>query len=317
MFSWKKALPVLIQLLIAGVVVYFVAANLPLKFVELLDYLKHTGYLFYSSLALFTIFLSLQAGIWVLILNDTGRQLTMRQGLTVFINSQFAKYIPGGIWNYAGRVVLASRHGVSLASQTTALLYENVLLILAAFLYSLVVIVDAGIVSWPVVVLIAGLLLVFFVFYTPLFAAFGKGLRTLLGKFPLKRFTSSLSALEVAMPRNRFFLYLGCFLASHFVMGVAFWLLLHSFGVLHVNVFFAAGTFAAAWLLGMLSPLPGGLGVREGFLVYFLSYQMDTTTALQISVIARVWNIMSEILFFLVLNGMNLVFSSLRPRQKA
>ncbi|WP_135552369.1 lysylphosphatidylglycerol synthase transmembrane domain-containing protein [Paenibacillus cymbidii] len=317
MFSWKKALPVLIQLLIAGIVVYFVAANLPLKFVELLDYLKHTGYLFYSSLALFTIFLSLQAGIWVLILNDTGRQLTMRQGLTVFINSQFAKYIPGGIWNYAGRVVLASRHGVSLASQTTALLYENVLLILAAFLYSLVVIVDAGMASWPVVVLIAGLLLVFFVFYTPLFAAFGKGLRTLLGKFPLKRFTSSLSALEVAMPRNRFFLYLGCFLASHFVMGVAFWLLLRSFGVFHVNVFFAAGTFAAAWLLGMLSPLPGGLGVREGFLVYFLSYQMDTTTALQISVIARVWNIMSEILFFLVLNGMNLVFSSLRPRQKA
>lgn len=316
MFTWKKALPILIQLVIAGVVVYFVAANLPLKFAELVDYLKHTGYLFYSSLALFTVFLSLQAGIWVLILNDAGRQLTMRQGLTVFINSQFAKYIPGGIWNYAGRVVLASRHGVSFAAQTTALLYENVLLILAAFLYSLVVIVDAGLVSWPVVILIAGLLLVFYLFYPPLVAAFGKGLRKLLGKFPLKRFSSRLVALEVTMPRNRFFLYLACFLASHFVMGVAFWLLLRSFGVQHVNIFYAAGTFAAAWLLGMLSPLPGGLGVREGFLVYFLSFQMDTATALQVSVIARVWNIMSELLFFLVLNGINIAHSSFRPRQR-
>jgi uncharacterized membrane protein YbhN (UPF0104 family) len=107
------------------------------------------------------------------------------------------------------------------------------------------------------------------------------------------------------MPRHRFFGCLLCFLISHSIMGIAFWLMTNSFGQGEINVFYAAGTFAASWLIGLLGPLPGGLGVREGFLVYFLSQKLDSGTALHISVIARLWNILAEVLFWMLVHAYN------------
>jgi uncharacterized membrane protein YbhN (UPF0104 family) len=95
-------------------------------------------------------------------------------------------------------------------------------------------------------------------------------------------------------------------------MGIAFWLLIRSFHLYNISIFYAAGTFASAWLLGLLSPLPGGIGIREGFLVYFLSFQMDAETALQISVIARIWNVMSEVLFFMGMNAVQYITQRMR-----
>jgi uncharacterized membrane protein YbhN (UPF0104 family) len=84
-------------------------------------------------------------------------------------------------------------------------------------------------------------------------------------------------------------------------MGIAFWLLCNSFDAGRITLLYAAGTFATSWLLGLLSPLPGGLGVREGFLVYFLSLKLGTEAAVQISVIARVWNMMAEVTFWIII----------------
>lgn len=81
-------------------------------------------------------------------------------------------------------------------------------------------------------------------------------------------------------------------------MGIAFWMLSNSFGAGRIGIFYAASTFATSWLLGLLSPLPGGLGVREGFSVYFLSHKLGAESALHISIIARLWNMMAEITFW-------------------
>lgn len=308
MGTFKKWLPALIQVAIAAVVVYFVAVNIPLRPIEIVHYLRDAGTMFYVSLLLFTLFMVLEAGIWVFILNHSGRQLTLRKGLTVFINSQFAKYIPGGIWNYAGRVVLAGREGVKLDVQTTALIYENVLLVLASFLYALVVLIDVDFIPVYVAVVFIVAFVLFYIFYDRVTVVLQRGIQILLRKFPIRRLSEPFAGVNIAMPRNHFFQYLGCFLGSFFVMGVSFWLLLGSFDI-RIGIFYAAGTFAAAWLLGLLSPLPGGLGVREGLLVYFLSFHTDTETALHISLIARIWTLMGEVLFCIILNAINFVLS--------
>ncbi|MBP3963073.1 lysylphosphatidylglycerol synthase domain-containing protein [Paenibacillus lignilyticus] len=313
----RRLAPTALKLALAGIIVFFVLRNMPLKLADIESFLAHASLRFYSSIAVFAFFLMLQAGIWVLIVNAAGEEpgkprngvkLPLLDGLRIFIDSQFGKYLPGGFWNYAGRVVLASRAGVSLNAQLAAIVYENVLLVSAALCYALILLVSLDIA--PAASLF-GVILLFaltYVYYNKGAAAIRALFVRVSRRVLLRRFFARLSSLratqsaawsgEAGLTRNRFFGCLACFLGSHFIMGIAFWLLTNSFEQGHIGLWYAAGTFATSWLLGLFSPLPGGLGVREGFLVYFLSLKLGAETALYISIIARLWNIMAEVLFW-------------------
>ncbi|MCK9858362.1 lysylphosphatidylglycerol synthase domain-containing protein [Paenibacillus sp. ATY16] len=316
---YRKLAPTVLKVAVLAIIVVFIVRNIPLKLEDLTSFLVHANDRFYLSLLLFSIFLMLQAGIWVLIVNaslsDTGRLsgssgLSMLGGLRIFIETQFGKYIPGGFWNVAGRIVMATKAGVPLDAQFAAIVYENILLVAAALVYAMMLIVSLHIVPVWVGLLLVIVFALIYLFYSPLTvtvkslfirASKWKFLQKMIGKMTKSFGGAQMAGSEVSLTRNQFFAYLACFLASHFVMGIAFWLLTNSFDKGKVGLFYAAGTFATSWLLGLVSPLPGGLGVREGFLVYFLSMKLGTETALQISVIARLWNIMAEVLFWAVI----------------
>ncbi|WP_245773110.1 lysylphosphatidylglycerol synthase domain-containing protein [Paenibacillus catalpae] len=318
---YRKLAPTVLKVAVLAIIVVFIVRNIPLKLEDLTSFLVHANSRFYLSLLLFSVFLMLQAGIWVLIVNaslsDSGKfsgtaRLPMLKGLRIFIETQFGKYIPGGFWNVAGRIVMATKAGVPLDAQFAAIVYENILLIAAALVYALMLIISLHIVPIWVGLLLAAVFLLIYLFYAPLTelvkglfvrASKWKFLQRMIGKMTKSFGGVEMAGSEVSLTRNQFFAYLACFLGSHFIMGIAFWLLTNSFDKGKVGLFYAAGTFATSWLLGLVSPLPGGLGVREGFLVYFLSMKLGTETALQISVIARLWNIMAEVLFWAIIRG--------------
>ncbi|ANE46567.1 hypothetical protein SY83_10100 [Paenibacillus swuensis] len=309
----KKVLLLTLKALLAVLVLYYVIRSIPLEPAQVSNYLRHSGMYFYASLGVFTLFLVLQAAIWVTILNDGQRRLPYGLGLRIYINSQFAKYIPGGFWNYAGRVALTSREGVKLDVQMTTILYENVLIVLAALVYSLGLAISLHLLPAAVLLPVGLFLLLVYLYYEKGTAWLRRGSVRWMRMRPFRRFAERLSpGSAFHLSREKFFLYLAYFLGSHLVMGAAFWLLLRSFPTEEIGIGYAAGTFASSWLLGLLSPLPGGLGVREGFLVYFLSFRMDKETAVQISVIARLWNVMSEILFFALMNGVHILRKRMR-----
>ncbi|PWW05045.1 hypothetical protein DFQ01_10528 [Paenibacillus cellulosilyticus] len=314
----------MLKTILVVVTVFFVVRSVPLRASDIPAFLMRADYRFYASMLLFAVFLMLQASIWVLIVNAAmtegeregireGRKLGLLTGLRIFIDSQFAKYIPGGFWNYAGRVVLATRAGVPLQAQLASIVYENVLLVSAALMYALLFALSLGGSPLPLVstalVIIALAYLLYDRITTWIRQLFVRASRwKLLGRLLAKGRESHESAAvggSAVMPRNPFFGYLVCFLGSHFIMGIAFWMLTDSFGEGHIGLLYAAGTFATSWLLGLFSPLPGGLGVREGFLVYFLSLKLGTDAALHISVIARLWNIMAELTFWLLIKAVS------------
>lgn len=313
---WQVAL----KALLVVVILYFAQRSIALRPAELVTFLKRADDRFYISMIVFAIFLMLQASIWVLIVNAAGARtgnstkLGLLSGLRIFIESQFAKYIPGGFWNYAGRIVLATRAGVSLEAQFAAIVYENVLLVSAALSYSLLIAFSLDIAPIPICVSMVVITGAAYVYYSSITAGVNRifvrvSQWKLLGRV-VKRIAKSAnyapsSGSEAGLSRNQFSGYFGCFLGSHFVMGIAFWMLANSFGAGRIGVFYAAGTFATSWLLGLLSPLPGGLGVREGFLVYFLSHKLGTEAALHISIIARLWNMMAEVTFWVLIQTVN------------
>ncbi|AZN39059.1 lysylphosphatidylglycerol synthase domain-containing protein [Paenibacillus albus] len=319
----RRLTPAVLKAVFLAVIVFFIVRNIPLKLSDITSFLLKANVEFYASLALFALFLMLQAGIWVMIVNAVGKEgrrsgegsglLRLLPGLQIFINSQFAKYIPGGFWNYAGRIVLASRAGVPLNVQFSAIIYENVLLVSAALIYALMLAVTLG---TPLQLVLLGVVVggALIYFYYPRVAAwtgrmFERASKWKLLQRAIARFSgpfgdNRLSEAKAVLTRNQFFGYLACFLGSHFIMGIAFWMLTSSFSGERIGLFYAAGTFATSWLLGLFSPLPGGLGVREGFLVYFLSLKLGADVALHISVIARLWNIMAEVAFWAVIQSL-------------
>lgn len=291
----KKVAILSIKSVLIFAAIYFMLVHVKLPLEEVLYFLTHTNMTFYASVALFTLFLMLQSWIWVQILNDSGRSMPWFKGMMIYINSQFAKYIPGGFWNYLGRIYYTSREGILLQTQLVTLLYENILLVMAASVYAVILAKLTGMIGYIwLVVFFAGLALFFF-YYRPVTAILEKGVHRFIKKF---------RHVPMTLTRKSFFTYLLYFLISHMVMGWAFWLLLVSMGVHNIGFFYAAGTFAAAWLIGLLSPLPGGLGVREGIIVFLIGMVVkDAALATQISIIARIWNVISEVLFFLIMNG--------------
>lgn len=320
----RRLAPTALKALLPAVVVYFVVRNIPLKLSDITSFLARADARFYASMLLFAAFLMLQAGIWVLIVNAAGaegiamrggRKLGLIRGLKIFIDSQFAKYIPGGFWNYAGRVVLATRAGVALDAQFAAIIYENVLLVAAALVYADILFVNLDVAPAPLAFGVVALLALAYAYYPRLTRWVGGAFARAARWKPLRRMGGRLAksfggaeavrGAGAGLSRERFFGYLFCFLGSHFVMGIAFWMLTNSFDQGRIGIFYAAGTFATAWLLGLLSPLPGGLGVREGFLVYFLSLKLGTDAALQISVIARLWNMMAEVSFWMLVQAVS------------
>lgn len=333
----RRLLPTAVKAALVGLVLFFVVRSIPLKLADLESFLIHANLQFYSSMVVFALFLMLQAGIWVLIVNAAGEQavrngegakLPLLNGLRIFIDSQFGKYLPGGFWNYAGRVVLASRAGVPLDAQLAAIVYENILLVSAALCYAPILLVSLDIAPALCIALVLAAFVLAYVYYDKgsaivrglfMWASRQRWLQRAAGKMTAAFARGSGTGAfrsDAVLSRSRFFGYLFCFLGSHFIMGIAFWMLTNSFGRGSIGLLYAAGTFATSWLLGLFSPLPGGLGVREGFLVYFLSLKLGAETALYISVIARLWNMMAEAVFWAIVRAVSHMTGRVKTYEK-
>ncbi|MGZ3524219.1 MAG: hypothetical protein ACXU9L_05455, partial [Thermodesulfobacteriota bacterium] len=84
---------------------------------------------------------------------------------------------------------------------------------------------------------------------------------------------------------------------SWIVGGVGFYLFVASvYPVSSQYLLFLTGALAASSMLGLMAIFaPSGLGVREGALVYLLSFLMATPIAVIISVLTRIWMTLIEI----------------------
>jgi glycosyltransferase 2 family protein len=194
---------------------------------------------------------------WMRILAEWGIQLSYPVALRAEMLSMLAKYIPGGIWTPAARVVAARRAGVTDAALvTSSMLLEAGISAVAGvivFVVALPFIDNVDMSPWPLVVFGA----VLAVLVQP------RVFRPLAGKV-LRRvgYTKELPNL-----RGRTLSALLVFYAGTWVLGgLALWLLLRSVGA-HPEIstiVFLGGTAAVGAIVAVLFVFaPSGLGPRE------------------------------------------------------
>jgi uncharacterized membrane protein YbhN (UPF0104 family) len=194
---------------------------------------------------------------WTRILAEWGIELSYPAALRAEMLSMLAKYIPGGIWTPAARVVAARRAGVTDAALvTSSMLLEAGLSAVAGVIVFIVALPFVDNVDAPLVPLVIfGAVLAVLVqprVFRPL-------ARKILGRLGYKR--------ELPNMRARTLSALLVFYAGTWVLGgIALWLLLRSVGA-HpepATIVFLGGTAAVGAIVAVLFVFaPSGLGPRE------------------------------------------------------
>jgi glycosyltransferase 2 family protein len=227
--------------------------------------IDHRGWLILAIALLITICAHLWSGwVWTWILKLFQQPLRGKEGIRVYLVTNIAKYSPGNIWHYYGRINAVTRLGGSKGAATLSVLLEPLLMASAALLIGLI----GSNLSWleadfqPTIVglqlfsLVAVLVGIHPRFLNPLMQRLSRSKNknqadfTIIQNIELKNYP-----LLPFFGEMGFVILRGCgfvltFLALQPVTGQE---------IPHL-----ISAFSFAWLLGLVVPgAPGGLGVFE------------------------------------------------------
>jgi glycosyltransferase 2 family protein len=204
------------------------------------------------------------AVIWLAILRGLGVR-TERRWAALFFQAQLGKYIPGSIWQYAGRAAVARSHGLPVRAVALSLPIEFVSAAVAAGA------TGAFLLGWWGAAVVAAAAIVLLVLGRP----------------------ARVRALTVPTTLRATLLYVPVWL----LLGVSFWLCARGLVSVPVeDLAFYMGAFAIGWLAGLLAVYaPGGLGVREAVLVALLSGRIGAADALVAAAASRLILILADL----------------------
>ncbi len=249
------------------------------------------------GLLLYTV---LNASIWADVLRALGWQGSRSQATHIWIQSEALKWLPGGIWGYASRIVKAPEIGIPKALAGASLVGELLLTIGAWMIIAGIgFLLDPSLLNelqqklsttseenstpwltWTVLsmAVVGGGIL----FAAPPIR------RIILRKLaPLQMQKWHLSPLIRA---------LGSYLALCAAHAALLMLLVQAVQPGSYHWGSAAATDGSAWLIGFFAiGVPGGIGVREAGITFFLSTHMSIPEAMAVAVLWRVLQIAAEL----------------------
>jgi len=252
--------------------------------------------------------------IWRFILSDLGATglpnfTTMAY---VYAKAWMGRYIPGTVTWIAGKVYMASAHGISKSRLAVSSLLEGGMQVIAVMVVALLLLgFDSRTSVIPidykiVMVIFAALLLIAL---SPF--AFNRIMR--IAYYAVKKSDPGNELLinEKAVLRA-FILYA----IGGFILGMSEFYISRTIApsISWHNLLFIIGAFNLAGALGVIAiGVPSGLGVRDGVLLVLLSVILPKELALAITVTSRLWSAFADILFF----GLATLVQQILKRQQA
>ena len=275
--------------LILGIALFFLAKQFKDHWQEIVAIeISQTGWMFLVLAIGVTLSAHIWSGcVWLLILREFRQPIRKRWGLQIYLTTNIAKYLPGNIWHYYGRIRAIKQSGVTLQAATFSVLLEPLLMASAALSLALIsyqnqywvlqlfclIIVSIGIHPRVLNPLLKYLQKIKFKNQSvdPIPA-----LPCKLHRYPLKPLLGEVG-----------FLGLRC---SGFVLTL---LALIPLNVHHLPILL--GSYSLAWLVGLIVPgAPGGLGVFEATAVALLGQQFSAGILLSAIAFYRLVSIVAE-----------------------
>lgn len=210
--------------------------------------------------------------------------MTFSESIGIYYISQLARYIPGGVVQFLGRVYLTKKKGVSESITFITIVYEVGFDILGSIIVSLIFVFSTHRNYIPYFTIIFTIVIIVIT---------NSKLQMLFINFINNRFNKNIG--NISLKKKNLLLILMFYTISWFIFGYAFSLFCNSLGV-YGNRTILISIFPSSWIIGFLSPFPGGIGIREGILQYFLSLIYSFPIPVIISLVSRVWLIVGELI---------------------
>lgn len=279
-----------------GGILFFLAKTLKDHWQEVRA-LEITG----ATLALLTVALGItliahiwSGWVWHLILKAIGQPRDGRWTTMIYLKTNIAKYLPGNVWHFYGRVRALQSSGSSTGAAIVGVVLEPVLMAaaalgLAALSFSVTVAND-----WRLLILSMGAFGAMLVaihprFLNPVLQKLGKakaqsqGLTVIISTLRLRRYPWSSLLGELGFVALR---------------GLGFVITINALQTLQPNQFLPImGAFSIAWLSGLVVPgAPGGVGVFEAVAIAILGNQLPSGLVISSVALYRLISTLAEAL---------------------
>jgi hypothetical protein len=235
---------------------------------EPVDFGALDGAVFAGAVAVSIAAVSAYGLVWPFLLRRLGTSARL-SWMTLFFKSQLGKYLPGSVWQYAGRIGLARNRGVPLQTALASLVAE---------------IAFSAIAAAAAASLILGRVAAVGVF---------AGLAVLLALVVARRHHGSPLRPDA---RNAVLMLYSApaavvlYLVVWALYGLAFWMTGRAlFAIPVADLPRYVGIFALAWLAGLVAFFaPGGIGVREAVIAALLANRLGQADALVLAATSRI-----------------------------
>lgn len=242
----------------------------------------------------------LHVGALQIILRGLGvRSAGFAQVLDLHGRSNVGKYLPGNMFHYVGRQVIAVRYGWPQWAVASASVSETALVAISATLLSIAFGYWSGYLTAVLDVELS---------FLPAIALVCVGALTLwaigcfAGRLPLAGRIADTAAIQRFCRSPAPLLAAVCYLAFLLATGVFFWAMLAALrGDWSPNhVALSVFVYVLSWFAGYATPAaPGGVGVREAILVLLLGEQIGGANALVLAVALRLVTVLGDGVLFL------------------
>jgi hypothetical protein len=201
--------------------------------------------------------------VWTWMLGELNQHVSISRFIQVYLTTNIAKYLPGNVWHYYGRMRAASTAGIATDVATLSVLLEPLLMAAAALIVVLLCVQSVTIYSS---VNIQGLLIL--VLAAVLIAVHPRFLNLAIRLFSrLKLKSTKSNAVDASVFQVKRYPWRPLLGELGFVglRGTGFLLTLLAVRPIEISqIPLLMGAFSLAWLLGLVIPgAPGGLGVFE------------------------------------------------------
>ena len=275
--------------IILGVTLFFLAKTLKDNWEQVLEIrISHSGWVSLGTAFLITIMAHIWSGwVWFWIIKEFNQSVNSRWAIRVYLVTNIAKYLPGNIWHFYGRITETKKVGVPVEIAILSVLIEPLLMAAAALVVALVGSIQEN------------LFLQFLCFFAVISIVHPRILNPIikyLVKIKLKFTKSDLDAVnELQLERYPIKPFLGeiCFVL---LRGSGFLLTMLTFNSIEFNqILLIFSVFSLAWLLGLVVPgAPGGVGVFEATALALLDPKFFPSIVLSAVAFYRLISILAE-----------------------
>lgn len=292
MKKFDLAIKPLLRWFIFGLTLFFLIKTFKDNWQEVSNININQQNWFWLGIALLTTLLAhIWSGlVWIKILHRFGNSAALGWSLKVYLTTNIAKYLPGNVWHFGGRIRAVTQKGDSLAVATLSVMLEPLLMAAAALIIAVISnsfgLIDTSSNRFLIViqtgVLLAVLIGVHPRIINPIIVRLSrsKTKTTTVAKLSSYPLLPLLGEIGFLVWRGSGFIFTLMAITS----------------ITWTQIPPLIGAFSWAWLLGLVVPgAPGGLGIFEATAVALLdSSQFPQAQILATVAIFRLISILAE-----------------------